>query len=68
MKAYQVTVKTTNAVGGTTYGPGKGQKGKEPYRDCDNGILYVVTDDPVKIFDEFPSTTAIKEVGIGYVL
>lgn len=48
-KAYRVTVKTTNGLRDTTSGPDL-----YSYRDCDKGELYVITDDPKKIYDEFP--------------
>ncbi len=68
MKAYLVKVETTSCLGDTTYGPGNGKFGKDPYRDCRSDLLYVVTDDPRKIYDEFPLTVSVEEVGVGYHL
>lgn len=67
MKAYKVKVGTTNCLRDTTYGPGNGEIGKvDPYRECISGFLVVVTDDPRKIWDEFPLTEAVEEIGVGY--
>lgn len=63
MKVYKVRVGVTNALKSTTYGP---KNGKNTYRDCVEGVLFVVTDDPKKIYDEFPLTISIDEVGCGY--
>ena len=68
MNTYQVAVKTTNACQDTTYGPGKGKIGNDPYRDCEHGFLYVVTNDPKKIYDEFPDVIAVTRIGVGYHL
>ena len=69
MKAYLVKVETTSCLGDTTYGPGNGEIGKEePYHDCRLGLLYVVTDNPRKIYDEFPLVISVEEIGIGYHL
>lgn len=64
MKIYKVKVATTNALKSTTYGPE--ELGQNTYRDCVDGILYVVTADPRTIYDEFPLTISIEEIGIGY--
>lgn len=67
MKAYRVSVNTTNGLGDTTYGPGNGDiKKGDPYRKCKNGTVFVITDDPKKIYDEFPRAIVITEVGYGY--
>ena len=66
MKAYKVMVETTDCASKTTNGPGKGVIGKDPYRECSHGCLYVVTDDPKKIYNEFPQTISIEEIGFGY--
>lgn len=68
MNAYRVKVNTTNALGKTTYGPGKGETGKEPYRDCEHGEVYVVTADPKIIYDEFPLAVLVEKIGCGYYL
>jgi len=46
----------------------KGQK--EEYHDCEHGILYVIADDPRKIYDKFGQNTVeeITDVGFGYCL
>ena len=68
MKAYRLECRTTDCLQTTTYGPGEGNIGGElePYHKCDFGIVYVVTDDPRKIYDEFPLVKTISEVGFGY--
>lgn len=69
MKTYKVKVDTTNALKTTTYGPGQaGLKDGAHYRDCFDGVVYVTTDNPKKIYDEFPMTVEITMVGIGYIL
>ena len=70
MNTYKVEVLTTNGLRKTTYGRDKGEIGhdKIPYRNCEHGILYVITDDPKKIYDEFPDTVSIERIGIGYQL
>lgn len=67
MKAYKVECETTNALWNTTYGPNKGKGIGDAYRECRDGVLYVITDDPRKIYNEFPLTKSIEEIGIGYV-
>jgi len=68
MKAYRIKCDTTDTSGTCTHGPGGGEigLGSEPYRKCDFGIAYVVTDDPRKIYTEFPMVKTISEVGFGY--
>jgi hypothetical protein len=68
MNTYRVEVETTNALATATYGPGRGEIGKEPFRNCDQGIVYVITDDPRKIWDEFPLTISVAKIGFGYEL
>lgn len=69
MKAYRVSVDTTNAIGDTTYGPGNGVIGKkDPYRPCVRGQVIVCTDDPRKIYDEFPRARNVEEIGICYAI
>lgn len=62
-KVYRVEVKTTNGLRDTTHGPEL-----HSYRDCNKGEIYVITDDPRKIYDEFPWTKSIEEIGVGYTL
>lgn len=66
MRLYRVECDTTDALKTKTYGPGKGKIGEDPFRDCENGIVYVVTDDPKKIYDEFPMAKTVSEIGFGY--
>lgn len=69
MKAYKVNVATTNSLRTTTHGPGCGKIGENaPFHDCEHGFVYVVTDDPKKIYDEFPLTISIEEIGCGYTI
>ncbi len=67
-RAYKVTVKTTGVLSKTTYGAGNGKIGdeKDAYLECENGVLFVVTDDPRKIYDQFPLTESIIDLGVGY--
>ncbi len=68
MRVYQVHVKTTNAMKDTTTNNWK-DKNRE-YFDCENGVLYVVTNDPKKIYDKFSKETVISitDIGVGYAL
>jgi hypothetical protein len=69
MNCYCVEVTTTNAIKNVTVGPGEGRIGmKDAYFDCVNGILYVITDEPEKIFSQFPWVKSITKLGVGYVL
>jgi len=70
MKCFKVNVATTDTLRKNTYGSGRGEIGinKAPFRDCEHGFLYVVTDDPKKIYDEFPATIGIEEIGVGYCI
>ena len=63
MKAYLVTVETTDVLGTSTYG-----KDETEYKECDHRQLIVVTDNPKKIYENFIMTREIKEIGIGYNL
>jgi hypothetical protein len=65
MKAYKVYCETTGALMDSTYGP-LTPEGQNTYRKCKDGVLWVVTDNPKRIFDEFPATCKIEEVGVGY--
>lgn len=60
LKVYKVGVGHVDR--GTTYGPGK-----KTYRDTQGGYVYFVTYDPREIYDEFPLTESITEIGIGYI-
>jgi len=62
MRTYKVKVKTTKANWNNEQDP--------EYYDCENGILYVITDDPRKIYDKFSKDTVIEieDIGIGYIL
>ena len=61
-RTYLITVKTTNYTEMHTKGPGGS------YRACERGILYVTTDDPRKIYDEFPEVIIVNNIGNGYTL
>ena len=68
MRVYRVKVKTTNALQTTTRTNWEKDGGE--YYDCEDGILYVITDDPRKIYDKFSPQTiiAIEDIGVGYIL
>jgi len=68
MNCYKIEVKTTNAVGNTTCNRLTELGGE--YFDCEDGILYIVTENPKAIFDKFSNDTVISitKIGIGYVL
>lgn len=70
MDAYKVRVKTTNALGDMTCDYWGDEAGKANYYDCAKGILYVITDDPQKIYKKFSKETVISivRIGIGCVL
>jgi len=61
MRVYKVKVKTTNDLETVTYG-----KDVNSYLPCEDGILYVVTDNPKEIYDMFLNVTSIEDVGVGY--
>ena len=72
LRVYRVHVKTTNALGNTTTNYWKDRDRAEvaEYFECEDGRLYVVTDDPKKIYDKFSKETiiSITDIGVGYVL
>ncbi len=65
-------MKTTNALKDTaTTNYWKDQdRTKVEYFECEDGKLYVITDDPKKIYDKFSKETiiSITDIGVGYVL
>ena len=66
VKTYKVKVETTNAANDTV---GVYLEDEIKYYPCKNGILYVVTDDPRKIYNKFKSSViSIEEIGVGYSL
>jgi len=68
MRAYKVKAKTTNALNDTVEVYESEQS--LVYYECENGILYVITDDPRKIYDKFSKDTIIKieDIGVGYII
>ena len=70
MRTYLVEVKTTNSSKNTTRANWNSSDGNSEYYDCENGIIYVVTDDPKKIYDMLSKDTIIKieDIGVGYSL
>jgi len=69
MRTYKVKVKTTNALKKMTKANWNDEHSSE-YYDCEDGILFVITDDPRKIYDKFSKDTVIEieDIGIGYIL
>lgn len=65
-KAYKVEVKCTNSTKDTCCN--YYTEGLNDYFKCKNGVLYVVTDNPKKIYNKFSSDTvlSITEIGVGY--
>jgi len=63
MRAFKVTVDTTNGLRKTTYGPNK-----NVYENCVDGILYVVSNTPQDIYERFICVKKIEEIGIGYIV
>ena len=62
-KVYRVTVQCSDVLRKRF-----GNKDLESFR-CVSSILYVITDDPRKIYGKFsPAVLSIEEVGVGYVL
>lgn len=61
MRAYKVTVETTNGLHKTT------QAKNGEYFDCHDSVLIVVTDDPKPIFDKF-RVIRLEDFGPGYYL
>jgi len=71
LRCYCVRVKTTNALMNVTTNCWReSEREKAEYFDCEDGILYVVTDDPKKIYDKFGAETvlSIENCGVGYIL
>jgi len=70
--AYKVKVKTTNAMRDTTCDNWDSDASMQDinYYDCEDGTLYVITDDPKSIYDKFGKDTilSVERVGIGYCL
>lgn len=64
---YRVAVNCTNHLNDTCCNRTEEQN---EYFDCKHGVLYVVTDDPKKIYDKFglDTVSSITEIGIGYTL
>jgi phage-related protein len=59
---FKVKLKTTNAIKNTS------KDSESNYIDCMDGVVYVITDDPRKIYDSFKNVIDISFVGIGYSL
>ena len=65
LSTYKVTVETTNALGNTTC-----NRDTDKYSDCIRGVLYVVTDNPEKIYSTFgkDQVMCIEFIGMGYAI
>jgi hypothetical protein len=73
MKVYRVEVKCTGALKNAcaNYHGNNGRIGSNTdYFDCEDGYLYVSTNDPSKIFNMLSEDTviSIKRVGVGYTI
>lgn len=67
--AFRVTLKTTNAVKNTVRKPSPA-KGKDEYIEIEDGLAYVLTEDPKRIYDYFgvENVLKIERLGKGYTL
>lgn len=60
---YKVELVTTNGIGNTTC-----NRETDEYRDCLNGVAFVITDNPRKIYDLFGAQQVrrVENMGPGY--
>ncbi len=73
MKTYKVVVKCTNALKDTFAVKAQDSKEilypKSDYFNCINGVIYVITDSPAKIYEKFKDAViSIEDIGFGYIL
>jgi hypothetical protein len=64
MRCYQVKVRTTNAIQ-NTFLTVKGE-----YLKCDDGILFVITDDPRMIYSDigYDKVLCVEDIGYGHLV
>lgn len=63
MRCYRVEVRTTNDVRDTLCNRDAGK-----YYKCENGVLYVITEDPRIIYNQFQDAViSITDIGVGYI-
>lgn len=65
-KTYKVKVRTCNAFRNYFKSDGYDKE----YYDCENGLIYVITNEPSEIFARFGALVleSVEAVGIGYEL
>jgi len=63
-RGYLVKVKTTSCLRSTFR-----VEDDDHYYDCEDAMIYVVTDDPKKIYDIWrESVIEIKDIGVGFAV
>jgi len=67
-RVYRVEVETTNALKDTF--AIRHPEGKNEYYDCEEGVIYVFTNNPSEIFEKLgaDNVKSIEYVGVGYLL
>jgi len=68
---FKVKVRTTNVLNNTTTDSCVENDEEKPhYYPCENGVLFVITDDPRKIYEWLPNEAieSIEKIGVGYSL
>lgn len=70
MNCYKIKVKTTNSSNDTFHVKRNENDEISEYFDCEDSIIYVVTDAINKIFEKFGDEVIIyiEKIGIGYLV
>lgn len=63
LDCYKIEVKTTNSSRNSTRSTW--MLGQE-YLDCEDGVVYVTTNDPKSIYEMFEDIVCVRKIGIGY--
>jgi len=65
---YKVKVKTTNCLENTCYK--EGMLDSSNYIDCDKGVIFIITDDPRKIYTSLgiDIVLSIEKYGVGFAI
>ncbi len=64
MRCYKVKVETINILQDTFW-----VEIDDKYYNCENGIIYIVTDDPREIYRKFNGVVkSVEDIGVGYIL
>lgn len=71
MNCYKVKVKTTDSVLNDSFQIKKSENGGiGEYFDCENSIIYIITDTANRIYEKFGDDViiSIEKIGIGYIV